>query len=158
LGGGGGGGGRRDWRDINEVLKRDPLCIPIHTIFAGQWGAVFTQGGEEGGPIHTQVTLHVYSGCYFCFSVGGGSQRAQPQRNDVSRSRNVDSRVLFQTLAPSYRLLLRQRKRTCWVTYTHTDTENKETTTTSTKNKNRGGGILTSTNSSFQSQLMRGIQ
>jgi hypothetical protein len=65
----------RDWRDNNEVLKRDPLSIPIHTIFAGQWGAIFTQGGGEGGegwgPIHTtmhiHVTLHVYSGCYSVF-------------------------------------------------------------------------------------------
>jgi hypothetical protein len=94
----------RDWRDINEVLKRDPLSIPIHTIFAGQYGAVFTQGRGSGWA-HSHYNSHTGNApcvqwLLLCFSVGGGggSQRAQPQRNVVSRSRNVDSRVCSRRL------------------------------------------------------------
>jgi hypothetical protein len=48
----------RDWRDINEVLKRDPLSIPIHTIFADQYGSVFTQGRGAGGWAHSHYNSH----------------------------------------------------------------------------------------------------
>ncbi len=153
----------RDWRDINEVLKRDPLSIPIHTIFAGQYGAVFTQGRGSGWA-HSHYNSHTGNApcvqwLLLCFSVGGGggSQRAQPQRNVVSRSRNVDSRVCSRRLRLPLIFFFFAKEKGRVGSHTHADTENKETNNINNKSKNKGGGILASTRSSFQSQLMSGI-
>lgn len=121
-------------------------------------------GEREGGPIHT--TIHTGNApCVqwlpFCFSVGGGggSQRAQPQRNDVSSSRNVDSRVCSRRLRLPLIFFFFAKEKGRVGSHTHADTENKETKNINNnkKSKNKGGGILASTRSSFQSQLMSGI-